>query len=278
MKIILVPKIGFCFGVKRAINISLDALKKKPNPCHVLGPLVHNELVTRRLKNKGIKFINSLDEAKKGTIIISAHGEYPEVFKKIKRLGYEIVNATCPLVTKVQSLARNSQKKGSQVIIIGDRNHKEVKSIQAVTEGKGIIVENEKDLVRFKIKNKPITVVVQTTQNPARVEKILKKLKIKFRKLKFYNTLCPTVQGYQKEVKKLVPKVDLMLIVGSKTSANTKRLVEIAQMSKKPVYHVENPGQLKRRWFFGIKKVGIAGGTSAPDWLIKDVIKKLKRI
>jgi len=278
MKIILVPKIGFCFGVKRAIDISVETFKKKPRPCQVLGPLVHNEFVIKRLKRQGVKFINSLNEAQKGTIIIPAHGEDPKVLEKIKKIGLGLVDATCPLVTKVQNLAKIINNKRYQVIIIGDRNHKEVKSIQAAINGKGIIISDAKEIPRLKIKGKSAGVLTQTTQNPEKVKNILTKLKNKFKNLKFYNTLCPTIQNYQKEVEKLAPKVDLMLIIGSRTSANTKRLAEIIKSLGKKVYHIEGVSQLKKEWFNGIKKVGIAGGTSTPDWIIKDVIKKLKTI
>ena len=276
MEIILVPKIGFCFGVKRAVDISFGSLKKSSKPCQVLGPLVHNEFVIEKLKKSGIKFINSLNEAKGGTVIIPAHGEDPKILEKIKKMGLEIIDTTCPLVKKVQDLAKNLQKEGYQVIIIGDKGHKEVKSIQAVIKRKGIIIDSEKYLPKLRIKNKPVAVIVQTTQNPERVEKILRKLEKKFKNLEFHNTLCPTVQNYQKEVKKLTPKVDLMLIVGSKTSANTKRLAEIAKTSGKLVYHIESPAQLRKNWLSGVKKVGIAGGTSTPKWLIEEVINRLK--
>ena len=276
MEIILVPQFGFCFGVKRAIDMSVKALREKPNPCQVLGTSVHNEFVIERLKKQGIKFINSLNEAKKGTIIIPAHGEDPKVLKKINKMGHEIVDTTCPLVTRTQNLAKALQKKGYQVIIIGDKEHKEVKSIQASIDGKGIIIEDEKEIAKI-IKKKNLGVVVQTTQNPERVDRILKELKKKFKEIKFYNTFCPTVQNYQKEVRNLAPKVDLMLIVGSKTSANTKRLAEIAETNRKPVYHIKSASEFKKEWFSGIKKVGIAGGTSTPDWLIKEVINKLKQ-
>jgi 4-hydroxy-3-methylbut-2-enyl diphosphate reductase len=276
MEIILVPKIGFCFGVKRAVDISVETFKKKPRPCQVLGPLVHNEFVIEELRKKGIKFINSLDRVESGTVIIPAHGEDPKVLEKIKKRGLGLVDATCPLVTKVQNLAKIINNKGHQVIIIGDRNHKEVKSIQAAISGRGIIIPDVKEIPRLKIKGKSVGVLTQTTQNPEKVKNILKKLKNKFKNLKFYNTLCPTVQSYQAEVKKLAPEVDLMLIVGSKNSANTKRLVEIAKEKQRQVHYIENAKELKKGWLLGIKKVGIAGGTSTPDWLIKKVIKKLK--
>ena len=276
MEIILVPKIGFCFGVKRAVNISRESLKKNPKPCQVLGPLVHNEFVIEKLKEAGVKFINSLDEAKGGTVVIPAHGEDPKVLEKIKKIGHKMIDATCPLVTRVQDLAKELQKKGRQIIIIGDKGHKEVRSIQAVIKKEGIIINSENDIIKLRVEKKPVAVIVQTTQNPKRIKKILEKLKKKFKNLEFYNTLCPTVQSYQKEVRKLTPKVDLMLIVGSKTSANTQRLAEIANNNGKLAHHIESVAQLKKEWFEGIKKVGIAGGTSTPKWLIKGVIQKLK--
>jgi 4-hydroxy-3-methylbut-2-enyl diphosphate reductase len=278
MKITLAPKIGFCFGVKRAVDITLDTIKKKPKPCQVLGPLVHNEFVIKELKKRGLKFINSLNEAKKGTIIIPAHGEDPKVLEKIKRRGYKIINTTCPLAIRAQNLAKELQDKGYQVVIIGDKNHKEVRSINAIIGGRGIIIGDEKEISSLKIKERNLGVMVQTTQNRERVEKILRKLKNKFGEIEFRNTLCPTVQSYQTEVKKLASMVDLMLIIGSKTSANTNKLAEVARFSKKPVYHIEDASQLKQSWFHSIKKVGIASGTSTPDWLIKDVVKRLKII
>lgn len=275
METILVPKIGFCFGVKRAVYISVETLNKKQKPCYVLGPLVHNEFVVERLKKKGVRFIDSFKDANGGTIVISAHGEDPKVLEEIKMAGYGMVDATCPLVTRVQNLAKELQKKGSQVIIIGDKSHKEIKSIQAAIGGNGIIVNSEKEAQELGAVEEAVSVIVQTTHNPIKVKSILKELKKKFKNLEFCDTLCHTVQNYQKAVKELAPKVDLMLIVGSKTSANTKRLEEIAKESGKRSYHVESDNQLQKEWFDGVKKVGIAGGTSTPGWLIKDVVNKI---
>ncbi len=278
MEIILAKNRGFCFGVKRAVDMSVKALKEKPKPCQMIGPLVHNEFVIEKLKKQGIKFINSLNEAKKETIIIPAHGEDPAVLEKIINMGLAIVDTTCPLVKKVQNLARTIKQNGNQIIIIGEKGHKEVNSIQAAIKNKGIILENEKEAQKIKIKNKSITVITQTTQNPERVNKIIKILKRRFKRLKLYNTLCPNVLRYQKEAKELAKKVDLTLVIGSKTSANTKRMTEIAKTSGKPVYHIENPSQLKRKWFSGIKKVGVTTGTSTPEWLVEEVVRKLQKI
>ena len=277
MKIIIAPKIGFCFGVKRAVDICLKALKEEAGPCQILGPLVHNELVIGKLKKQGVKFIDSLKDIKKGTVIIPAHGEDPKILKNLRKMGYKVIDATCPLVTRVQNLVKDLEGKGHQIIILGEKNHKEVKSIQASIEGKGFIIENKKDVKNLR-PYKNISVVAQTTQSLENIKEILKELRKKSKNIKFYNTLCPTVQTYQEEVRKLTPRVSLMLIVGSKTSANTQRLVEIAKTFSRPVYHIESANRLKSRWFKGVRAVGIAGGTSAPDWLIKDVIKKIKTI
>lgn len=275
MEIILATKVGFCFGVKRAFNLALKT-SKAVRPCQVLGPLVHNESVIRKLQESGVEFINSLDEAKSGVIIIPTHGEDPEVLQRIKEMGLKMVDATCPLVKNVQDLTKDLHEKGNQIIIIGDKEHKEIRSIQAVIKRRGIIIDSEEEAFRLEIKNKSLAIIAQTTQNPVKVKEIIRVLKKRFKNLKFYNTICPSVSAYQEGLKELALRVDLLLIIGSKTSANTNRLVEIAKAVGKPVYHIENASQLKKKRFLNVKTLGIATGTSTPDWLIKEVIQKLK--
>ncbi len=283
MEIILGKNIGFCFGVKRAYDLSLKIAKQSNKFCFCLGPLVHNESVIEKLQKLGIKTISSLDDIKDNhsgdPLIIPAHGAKPETFSKAKAKGLEIIDATCPLVKKVQEAARELQNNGYNVIIIGDKNHTEVESIQGAIDDKGIVIENMKDiqlLNKKSLKNLPLGVVSQTTQSLENVDKILKELRKISKKIKFSNTLCPFVADRQKEVKKISQKVDLILIIGSSSSANTKRLADIAKGSKKPVYYIENENQLKKEWFCNIKKLGIFSGTSTPDWEIKKIINKIK--
>jgi len=273
----LTKNTGFCFGVERAFEMCVKSLKERPGNYYMLGPLVHNEHVVEKLKDLGMRYISSVKEASEGTLIIPAHGAGPEVYQAARQKGLKIVDTTCPLVKKVQDLAKELQKGGYQVVIIGDKGHTEVASIQKSIGNRGVIVESINEVSKIKVV-KPLGVVVQTTQNPVRVKEILKELKGKFKEIKVLNTLCPTVVSYQQGLKKLIKKVDLILVIGSKASANTMRLVEIAKNEKRPVYLVEsdklNEKLLKK--ISETEKIGIASGTSTPDWLIKGVIKRLE--
>jgi 4-hydroxy-3-methylbut-2-enyl diphosphate reductase len=276
MQIILAKNIGFCAGLKRALLLAEESIKEKPKPCQVLGSLLHNEEVVAKLKKRGVKFIKSPKNAKRGILIISAHGPGREDLSKISK-KIKIVDATCLLVKKAQNLAKYPWRRGQKIVIIGDKNHSEVESIQSAINNEGIVVEEEREARQIKLNKKSsIAVVAQTTQSPDRVEKILNILKRKYKKVDFYNTLCPFVLARQREAKEIAKKADVMLVVGSKTSANTRRLAETSKEFQKNTYHIENSGQLDKVWISKAKKVGIVAGTSTPEWIIKGVIKRLK--
>jgi 4-hydroxy-3-methylbut-2-enyl diphosphate reductase len=275
MKIIVAKNIGLCFGVERALKIVNNILEKSEGPFFILEPLIHNEILMEKLKKKGLKLINSLDRVRGGALIISAHGEKPIIFRKAKIKKLKIIDTTCPLVKNAQNLARKFQKNKYKVIIIGDKKHKEVEGVLGATNDKAIVINNEKEAGKIK-SSKPIAVIAQTTQDFNKVKTILKELKKTCKKIEFLNTLCQACQKRQKEVENLAKKVDLLLIIGSKTSANTKRLFEIGKKNNKNTVWVENAEQLKRLVVFKRGSIGLAGGTSAPKWLVNEIIKKIK--
>ena len=204
MKIIFAKHIGFCSGVKRAIDIAEKSLKGDPKPIQFLGPLIHNERVIEKIKRKGGKIVSSLKEVKTGTLIPRAHGIPADIFKNITK-DVIIRDATCPLVKRAQNLAKELFEKGYQVIIIGDRNHPETEGIKGYTKNQAIIVGNEsqaKNLPKFK----KIGVVAQTTQNLDKVNQILKILKDKAKKFKWVNTICPEVLVRQRELSEILKK------------------------------------------------------------------------
>jgi 4-hydroxy-3-methylbut-2-enyl diphosphate reductase len=274
MKIIVAKNIGFCSGVKRAIQIAEKSLKEDPKPVQFLGSLVHNEKVIEKFKKKGVRFIKDFKEVKTGTLIIQAHGFPPFLNKNNKLI---IREATCPLVKRVQLIASSLFKKGYKVIIIGDKKHSETKGIKGYTQNKAIIVEDEKQAKKLP-KSKKIGVVVQTTQNLDKFNRILEILKKKSKKIKYFNTLCPEVQNRQKEINLILKKVNGILVVGSHSSANTKRLVEIGRKTKKPVWWINSFRELKKKGLKNLSVLGVASGTSTPDWLIKEIIVKLKNL
>jgi len=274
MKIIFAKHIGFCSGVKRAIEISEKSLKEDPKPIQFLGPLVHNEKVVEELKKKGGKIITNLKEIKSGTLILRAHGEILDLKKIRKKASIIIRDATCPLVKRAQKAAQNLSRAGYKVIIIGDRGHPEVKGIRGHIKDKGIIVEDKLEAKKLK-KFKRLGVVAQTTQDSNKVKMILGVLKQKSKELKWLNTLCPEVSNRQKELRAILKKVDGTLVIGSKSSANTLRLLKIAQHSKKPVWLVNSLEEFKKINFKDLSTLMVTSGTSAPDWEIKKIKKWL---
>jgi 4-hydroxy-3-methylbut-2-enyl diphosphate reductase len=269
MKIIFAKHIGFCAGVKRALNIAKSSLKNDPKPVYFLGPLIHNELVIEKIEKLGGKVVDDFKKIKNGTLVLRAHGEIlPEKF--LSETKIKIKDATCPLVKKAQNSALYLKKLGYQVVIIGDLNHPEVEGIKKAVQEEAILIQNPEEAKKLP-KMEKIGVVSQTTQELENVESILKILKKKTKNLKFIDTLCPEVKARQKELKEIFKKADGILVIGSKTSANTKRLVFLSQKAKKKVWWANSLKEVKEIDFKGIKKLGVISGTSAPDWEIKKI-------
>ena len=268
MKIIPAKNIGFCFGVKRAILIAETSLKEKVRPVQFLGSLVHNENIVEKFLKKGVIFKKKIKEIKPGILIIQAHGFPP--FPKNFSNKILIKDATCPLVKKVQILANSLWEQGYQVIILGDKHHSETKGIKGYAKNKAIIVENKKEVEKLPTLKK-IAVVVQTTQDLDNVNEILKVLKRKYKKVKYFNTICPDVLVRQKEAKSIVKKADEILVIGSKFSANTTRLYQISRTSGKPVWRVNSLKELKKQRINNSIVLGLLSGTSADDSEIKKI-------
>ncbi|MFH1462703.1 MAG: 4-hydroxy-3-methylbut-2-enyl diphosphate reductase [bacterium] len=268
MKIIFAKYIGFCSGVKRAILIANKSLENDKKPINFLGSLVHNEKVIEKFKKEGVKFIKSPKEAKSGTLIIQAHG-FPPFSKKIT-----VRDATCPLVKKVQLAANSFYKQGFQVIIAGDKKHDEVKGIKGYTKNKALIIEGKEEVKKLS-KFKKIGLVAQTTQSAKTYKTILEALKKKAGQFKWLNTLCPEVISRQKELDRILERCDGILVIGSRSSANTKRLAEKAERLKKKIFWINSLKELKKINFQNISYLGVVSGTSAPDWEIKKIKKWL---
>ncbi|MDO8424819.1 MAG: 4-hydroxy-3-methylbut-2-enyl diphosphate reductase [bacterium] len=268
MKIIFAKNIGFCGGVKRAVDIARRSLEKDPSPIQFLGGVVHNEEVIREIEEKGGRFVSDPKEVKSGTLVIRAHGTPP--FPALK--GVFIKDATCPLVKKAQEAAKTLFKEGYRVIIIGEKDHPEVRGIQGYIENKATVVESESEARKIK-ESKKIGVVAQTTQNMKKIRKILDVLRKRGKEIKFINTVCPEVLSRQKEISELLLKVKALLVIGSPTSANTNQLVKIAKSAKKQVWLANSVEDLKNANLKGVSVLGVVSGTSTPDW----VIEKIKR-
>ncbi|MCK9604243.1 MAG: 4-hydroxy-3-methylbut-2-enyl diphosphate reductase [Candidatus Omnitrophica bacterium] len=278
MEINLAKSAGFCFGVKRAIDMALKIASGKQK-VYMLGDIVHNEEVVKQIRRAGIKKINKLSSGDGRTLIIRAHGTSSDTLKKALRLGYKIVDATCPMVKEIHGIARDAENKGYTVIVIGDRKHDEVLGIIGQLKNKAITIETIEDIPWKKIKQiKKASVVVQSTQNLRKVLEIIEALKPHLEELKFFNTICRPTRLKQEEIRRLPQENDVMVIIGSKTSANTKRLYEISRSLNKHSFWIQSAKEIRTGWFKGAKKVGITAGASTPHSTTQDVIRHIRAI
>ena len=277
MKINLAKTAGFCFGVKRAIEIALKTAKLHHN-VYMLGDIVHNEEVVKKIGKAGIKRIMKLSKGKNKSLLIRAHGTDNNTLKQARRLGYEIVDATCPMVKEIHNIARQMEKKSYRIIVIGDKEHDEVKGIVGQLKTKAIIIDNLKNLPLEKIRQiKKSCVVVQSTQNLEKVLKIVRVLKRYIKEVKFFNTICRPTRMKQEEIGSMPKENDVMIIIGSKNSANTKRLFEISKALNKKSYWISSEGEIKPAWFKDAESTGVTAGASTPKSTIQDVIKHIHK-
>ncbi len=278
IKITLAKSAGFCFGVRRAINIALRAAREHSN-IEMLGDIVHNEDVCRDMAKVGIKKAKELKPGKNKTLLLRAHGIPLKIMARAKEMGYEIIDATCPMVQEIHEIAVGMEAQRRQIIIIGDKNHVEVKGIAGQLNTKPLIVEAVSQIPLKKIKKiRKACVVVQSTQNIERVNKIVKILKRDIKDLRFFNTICATTRKKQTEIRILPLNNDVMVIIGSKTSANTRRLYEISKSLNRKSHWVQSSRDLKDEWFKGVGKVGISAGASTPDYTTREVIARIKEL
>ncbi len=276
MKINLAKSAGFCFGVRKAITIALETSKTK-KPIFMLGDIVHNEEVVKQIQKTGIKKINRLSNGLGKTLLIRAHGCSKDTLQKALKSGYKIIDATCPMVKEIHKIAQSLEKNGFVVIIIGDKLHDEVQGIAGQLKTKAIIIDKADNIPVAKIKKiKKAGLVVQSTQNLDNALNILDKLRRYVPSLKFHNTICNPTKSKQNEIKTMPLENDVVIIIGSKTSANTKRIYEIAKPLNKRSFWINSAKEIKRSWLNKAKSVGITAGASTPESSIQEVIQKIK--
>ncbi len=272
MKINLAKSAGFCFGVKRALDIAFKTMGSGAT-VYMLGDIVHNEEVVREIEKRGIKKIERLGDGKNKTLLIRAHGAPIKIFQAARKHGYIIVDATCPMVKEIHKIAKDMEEKGYRIIVIGDKKHDEVYGITGQLKRKAIVIDSPQRIPFKKIrKMKKAAVVVQSTQDLEKATKIVGLLKPKLKELKFFNTICRPTRTKQAEIKIMPQENEAMIIIGSKTSANTKRLYEISRALNKNSYWIQSSKDIKKDWLKGINSVGITAGASTPEYTMKEVI------
>ena len=261
---------GVCFGVKRAIEMALKAARKKSN-VYSLGPLIHNRVAVESLKKQGIITVDKISDIKSGKVIIRSHGIPPALLKKLKRKKFEIIDATCPRVRRAQRYVERLITEGYYVVIIGEKDHPEVKGLLGYAGNRAVMYS--KDL---KLRKHKIGVVPQTTLDLVHLNEAIANLVPSVSEMKIYNTICKATILRTKEAMRIAEKADMMLVVGGKNSANTTRLYEMCKKIK-PSYHIESVDDVIIDWFESVKSIGVTAGASTPKEQVEEVIDFIKK-
>ncbi|OGB89519.1 4-hydroxy-3-methylbut-2-enyl diphosphate reductase [candidate division WOR-1 bacterium RIFCSPHIGHO2_01_FULL_53_15] len=279
MEVLIAEHSGFCVGVERAFRIALETAEASKS-AYMLGNLVHNKLVVERLKNFGVKTVSDISEiphGAQGILIISAHGVGPEVYEAAKKLKLEILDTTCPWVKKAQKIAKEFSDEGRLVIIVGDKGHPEVKGIVGWSGGKANVVEKVEDLGKLGLASEtPVGILAQTTQPEEHFDAMVSALRKIAKDVREYDTICGATTKRQSAAVELARRVNLVLVIGDRLSANTKRLTELCAKTGTETHQIETVEELSVGWLVGKKKVGITAGASTPEWVVQDVIKALR--
>lgn len=275
MKIKIARKAGFCMGVRRAVNLVLKALNSNQTPLYTYGPLIHNPQTLELLSQLGIKPLKGIDEdVPKGFCVIRAHG-VPPAEKEALIKKHQIIDGTCPRVLKVQALANKAVSSGKEVVIIGDRDHAEVKGILGYCKDKGYVVSSFQDIEKLPpLKN--YVILSQTTQDLEVFDLLSQEILSRCPSGEVINTICNATEVRQEEVKRLCKECEAIVVIGGKFSANTKRLAQIAEAEGKRVFLVEKPEELPIDEMRKLSSIGITAGASTPNWLINEVIDYIK--
>lgn len=277
----IAKNIGFCAGVKRAIDIVQDTLSKSKNRIYCLGPVIHNPRVIQQLEDKGLTIINSLDQAEdSATVILPSHGSPASIFKDTQRKNLRFIDVTCPYVSSVHRICNRLYRQGLKVVIIGDKKHPEIKALRDLVKSACVVIEKTKDIPKNKFSYQRIGIISQTTQAKDNffgiVGRILQK-NPKVLEVHIYNTICLDTLRRQEEVKKLGKDTGVLLVIGSSTSANTKRLFSLGRKINKNTYLIEKEDAPLNKILKNTNRVGIISGASTPEWLIKEVITKIRK-
>jgi 4-hydroxy-3-methylbut-2-enyl diphosphate reductase len=274
MKIELAESYGFCFGVKRAIKIAEDNRNSA-----TYGPLIHNANEIDRLKNDfNVALSENLESFKAGdTAVIRTHGIPKQELSTLNERHVNVIDATCPYVTKPQQICEEMNSQGYDIVIFGDEAHPEIKGVKSYAKDHVYVVNSPDEIDALRLREKVAT-VAQTTRKVEEYQQIVGKLMATHKEVRVFNTICNATFDNQDAVRKLAQQADVMIVIGGKNSSNTKQLHSIAKEYCHDSYHIESQEDLQSEWFSGKQFCGISAGASTPDWIIDDVVTTIKRI
>ncbi|MFA4926388.1 MAG: 4-hydroxy-3-methylbut-2-enyl diphosphate reductase [Candidatus Aminicenantales bacterium] len=272
MEIIIARNSGFCYGVKRALRLTRETVKKNQSRIFTWGELIHNPEVISDLEKRGIKITTSLSRLKPGdTVIIRSHGISPAVYRALQKKKINVVDATCPKVKDIQQKVEQLSRTKSEIIIVGNRHHPEIQGLLGYGQHQAVVVENEEQARALPFKKKR-AVLAQSTQDMQLFGKIVAILTEKTEELSVYNTICQSTRVRQEATAELASQVEALIIVGGKNSSNTNRLYEISRRKQKRTYFIESPEELTPNMIREARIIGISGGASTPPEVIRKTV------
>jgi len=278
MEIVLAESLGFCMGVKRAVDMAYRALEKNPGePVVTLGPLIHNTQEIERLQRDGIRVSDQSDLPTSGTVIIRAHGVAPQAYDELKSRGLRIMDGTCPYVHYSQRKAMELHRDGYTVVIVGDKNHPEIRGILGYIQDEGYAVKTVDEARQLPDLQK-IGVIAQTTISPRKYQLVIEALRERAPVVKVCETICDATEENQKAVRSLSREVDLLLVIGGRHSANSNKLVEAAREHCPASFLIETSSEIDPASLRGVRRVGVSAGASTPDWMIQQVVERLRQL
>jgi len=276
MEVLLARENGFCFGVKKAVELT-EAAAESGKPVFNLGQVVHNPKISERLAARGVQVIKDPAEAESGIVVIRAHGVPPAMRASIEEHGLECIDATCSLVLRAQRFTKQLADEGYRVIILGTPEHPEVVGLVGFAGADYTIVESKDEWERLP-KMKKAGVVSQSTQPPWAFKELVGHVAEISQELKVFNTVCPVTIKRQNAATELAGETDMILVVGGKNSANTRELVNLARMQGKTAYHIEHSSELEPSWLAGMDRVGLIGGCSTPMETLLEVKERAEAL
>jgi len=275
LNVIVSRRSGFCFGVKRAVSLTDNRIRSSKKT-YSLGPLIHNKWVVNEFLRKGLNVITKVSEAKKGSyVILPSHGVDPG---RILEKGYKFVDTTCPFVFKTQAIVKKLIEDRYRVLILGDKNHPEVKSLVGISCSKALVIGSVKDKIPTLPPTSKVALVSQTTQSLSDFVRLsMRLLAENFEEFRIFNTICMDARDRQEEAKRIARVVDLLIVIGGKHSANTKRLVKVCR-GMAQIRHIETENEIMKEWIKNKKTIGIVTGASTPGAFVEKVKVKIKCI
>jgi 4-hydroxy-3-methylbut-2-enyl diphosphate reductase len=276
MKLNIAKSAGFCFGVKRAMEMALKAAKKNSGQIYTLGPLIHNPQAVDHLKSLGIKVRNRVEKIPRGTVIFRSHGVSMEELKRAKEKKLHIIDATCPIVKRAQFYANYLQRQGYNLLIVGEAYHPEVEAIKSYLN-EGVVVDDVRKVQKLGPWEK-LGVIAQTTQSLSLFKEVIAACVERAKEIKVFNTICHSTMIRQKEALEIARKVDCMIVVGGYNSGNTQRLAAICREIQPRTYHIETAEEIDPRWLAKKERIGLTAGASTPSWIIKQVAEEVRRL